>query len=40
VVLVFPIELSRYDEILITEERAGQPSGLPSGTRRWSATIE
>ena len=40
VVLMFSIDLSRYDEILITEERAGAPPARPSGQRRWSATIE
>jgi anti-sigma-K factor RskA len=40
VVLMFPIDLSRYDEILITEERAGAASTRPSGQRRWSATVE
>jgi len=40
VVLLFPIDLSRYDEILITEERAGKASAQPSGNQRWSAPIE
>jgi hypothetical protein len=40
VVLMFSIDLSRYDEILITEERAGVPPPQPSGQRHWSATIE
>jgi Anti-sigma-K factor rskA len=40
VVLTFSIELSRYDEILITEELAGGAPPKPSGQRRWSAAIE
>jgi hypothetical protein len=40
VVLVFSIDLTRYDEILITEEHVGAPPAQPSGQRRWSATIE
>ena len=40
VALLFTIDLSRYDEILITEEPAGAPSDQPSGQERWSATIQ
>ena len=40
VALLFPIDLSRYDEILITEEPAGVPSAEPAGQERWSATIQ
>jgi hypothetical protein len=40
VLLTFSIDLTRYDEILITEEPAGGAPARPSGRRRWSATIE
>jgi hypothetical protein len=40
VILVLSFDASRYDEILITEEPAGEPPGRPSTTRRWLATIE
>jgi Anti-sigma-K factor rskA len=39
VVLPFLIDLSRYDQILVTEEPGGEAPGQPSGKRRWSATI-
>jgi hypothetical protein len=40
VALLFPIDLARYDEILITEEPEGAPSAQPSGQERWSATVQ
>jgi hypothetical protein len=39
VVLPFLIDLSRYDQILVTEESEDGAIGQPSGTRRWLATL-
>jgi hypothetical protein len=39
VVLPFLIDLTRYDQILVTEERADTRSPEPSGKRRWLASI-
>jgi hypothetical protein len=40
VVLSFLVDVSRPDQILITEEPSDQPGAAPQGRRRWFATIE
>ena len=39
VVLPFVIDLSRYDQILVTEEPGNEAPSQPSGKRRWFATL-
>jgi anti-sigma-K factor RskA len=39
VVLPFLIDLSRYDQIMVTEESANDAPTQPSGKRRWSVFI-
>ncbi len=39
VVIPFTVDLSRYDEILITEEVAGSTPSIPSEAHRWGAAL-
>ena len=39
VVIPFPVDPSRYDEILITEEVAGTSPSVPSAAHRWGAAL-